>query len=82
MNTALVKSVPEGEFEEVSIEHPNWREAFEALITQRKPIRYQVYTMPNLSREIQDALNKQSYVHLILESDQWQHFLVPREVAG
>ena len=78
MNTALVKSVPEGEFEEVSIEHPGWREAFEAHITQRKPIKYQVYNMPNLSQEIKDALNKQNYLHLILESDHWQHFLVPR----
>jgi hypothetical protein len=43
-----------------------------------KPIKYQVYNMPNLSQEIQDALNKQNYLHLILEPDHWQHFLVPR----
>lgn len=82
MNTMLVKSVPVGDFEEVSIVAPNdkpydFRALFLKLIQERKRIKYDVHTMPNLSKEIQDELSKQSYIHLILETDHDKHFLIP-----
>jgi hypothetical protein len=77
MNIILVKSVPSGDFEEVSIHMTDWHQRFVRLIQERKPIKYDVYTMPTLSKDIQDELSKQSYCHLILESDKDQHFLAP-----
>ena len=77
MNTILIKSVPPGDFEEVSIHMPDWQERFLMLVQERKPIKYDVDTMPNLSKDIKDELDKRSYCHLILESDQDQHFLTP-----
>ena len=77
MFTMLVKSIPPGDFEKVSIHMPDWSARFLRLIQDRKPIKYDVYTMPNLSKDILDELSKQSYCHLILESDNDQHFLTP-----
>jgi len=77
MNTILTKSVPPGEFEEVSIEMPDWQARFIKLAQERNPIKYHVCTMPTLSKDIQDELIKQHYCHLILESDHDKHFLTP-----
>jgi hypothetical protein len=77
MNTILINSIPPGEFEEVSIHMPDWQARLLKLVQGRKPIKYDVDTMPNLSKDIQDELGKRSYCHLILESDQDQHFLRP-----
>jgi len=77
MNTILVKSVPPGDFKEVSIHMPDWQARFLKLVQERKPVKHDVYTMPNLSKEIQGELSRQSYCHLILESDNDKHFLTP-----
>jgi FtsZ-binding cell division protein ZapB len=77
MNTSIVKTPPEGIFEEVSIEVEGWQDRFKELIGKRQKIQFNVYTMPNLSMEIQTALDRQRYVDLIFESDKDQHFLVP-----
>jgi hypothetical protein len=77
MNTILIKSVPSGDFEEVSIHMPDWQAHFLKLVQQRKPVKYDVYTMPNLSKDIRDELSKQNYRHLILENDHDKHFLAP-----
>ncbi|MGH7942275.1 MAG: hypothetical protein ACREFR_14500 [Limisphaerales bacterium] len=74
--TILVKSAPTGDFEEASIHMPDCGARFLKLIQERKPIKYDVATMPNLSKEIQDELNGR-YAHLILESDHDKHFLNP-----
>ena len=77
MNTALIKTVPPGDFEEVSIHTPDWCAHFLRLVQEGKRIRYGLYTMPNIPKDIQDELSRRSYRDLILEDDQWQHFLVP-----
>lgn len=56
---------------------PDWLTRFPSLISQRVGIKYDVYEMPTLSAEIQKLLVEQKYVHLALESDTDQHFLVP-----
>jgi hypothetical protein len=77
MNTSLVKSVPQGDFVEVSALMKDWETKFQMLVSQKRPIKYDMYPMPNISQEFQNRLAQQGYCDLILESDQWQHFLVP-----
>ena len=77
MNTSLVKSVPQGDFVEVSALMKDWETKFQMLVSQKRPIKYDMYPMPNISQEFESSLNQQGYHDLILESDQWQHFLVP-----
>lgn len=77
MNTAIVKLVPQGDFEAVSVETHDEKD-FLSLINQQKGIKYQTFEWPNLSKKIQDELSKRNYIALILESDHSQYFLVPR----
>ena len=77
MKPFIVKLVPKGDFEKISIEMQDWETRFPFLINQRIGIKYDVYEMPTLSTEIQELLVEQKYVHLALESDTDQHFLIP-----
>ena len=77
MNTALVKTAPPGDFAEISVLMQGWEIKFQALVSQKRPIKYDMYPHPNIPPEIRDHLNQQGYQDLILESDRWQHFLVP-----
>jgi hypothetical protein len=79
MNTILIKTIPALDFEEVSIHMPNWQTCFTTLVQDEKPIKYDDYTMPVISAEIQEELSKRDYVHLIIDSDKDQHFLIPRK---
>jgi hypothetical protein len=77
MNTSLVKSVPQGDFVEVSVLVQDWEIKFQMLVSEKRPIKYDMYPMPNIPDEFKNRLTQQGYCDLILESDQWQHFLVP-----
>ena len=77
MNTSLVKSVPQGDFVEVSVLVQDWETKFQKLVSDKRPIKYDMYPMPNIPDEFKNRLTQQGYRDLILESDQWQHFLVP-----
>jgi len=77
MNTSLVKSVPQGDFVEVSVLVQDWETKFQMLVSEKRPIKYDMYPMPNIPDEFKNRLTQQGYCDLILESDQWQHFLVP-----
>src|SRR5271157_196088 len=82
MNAILIKSVPQGYFEEINIHMPDLQARLLKLVQEAKPIRYDVYTMPNLPKEIQEELSKRGYRHLILESDKDQHFLAPKSMTS
>ena len=56
---------------------PDWEARFLKLAQEKKPIKYDVYTMPTLSKDIQDELGKQGYCHWILENNTDKHFLTP-----
>jgi hypothetical protein len=77
MNRSLVKSVPQGKFTEVSVLTNGWQTKLQLLVSQKQPIMYDMYPLPNIPQEIQNNLDQQGYSDLILEFDQWQHFLVP-----
>jgi hypothetical protein len=77
MNTSLVKSVPNGVFAEVSVLMSGWENVFEKLISQKQPIRYDMYPLPGMPIEIRNHLVENGYQDLVLENDRWQHFLVP-----
>lgn len=77
MKPFIIKLVPKGDFEKISIKMPDWLIRFPSLISQRIGIKYDVYGMPTLSTEIQESLTAQKYIHLVLESNTNQHFLVP-----
>ena len=77
MNTSLVKSAPQGDFVEVSVLMKDWETKFQALVSQKRPIKYDMYPMPGIPPEFRNRLSQQGYQDLILENDRWQHFLVP-----
>ncbi len=77
MNTSLVKSVPQGDFAEVSALMKGWENKFQSLVSQKQPIKYDMYPLPNIPRELKTWLEQQGYYDLVLENDRWQHFLVP-----
>ena len=77
MNTSLVKSAPQGDFTEISVMMKGWEAAVQTLVSQNRPIKYDMYPRPEIPREIQNRLREHGYHDLIVESDRWQHFLVP-----
>jgi hypothetical protein len=81
MNVSLVKSAPTGDFAEVSALVSGWQSKLYLLVSQKQPIKYDFYPLPNIPPEIQQYLDQEGYADFILESDQWQHFLVPNSTA-
>jgi hypothetical protein len=77
MNSSLVKSVPQGDFAEISALVKNWEMKLRTLASEKKPIKFDVYPMSKVPSEIDILLNQQGYRDIILENDRWQHFLVP-----
>ncbi|HXI71119.1 MAG TPA: hypothetical protein VNN22_12255 [Verrucomicrobiae bacterium] len=77
MNTCLVKSMPQGDFAEISVLMKGWETMVQTLVSQNRPIKYDMYPQPEIPPEIQDRLRQQGYYDLIVENDRWQHFLVP-----
>ena len=78
MNTSLVKKAPQGDFAEISVLMKGWEIKFQLLVSQKRPIKYDMYPHPNIPPDISARLNQQGYQDLILENDRWQHFLVPK----
>ena len=77
MNTNLVKSAPQGDFVEISVLRKDWEIKFLNLVAQKRGIKYDMYPLPEIPEEFRNVLSHQGYRDLILESDKWQHFLVP-----
>jgi hypothetical protein len=77
MNTSLVKSAPQGDFVEVSALFQGWETKFQMLVSQKRSIKYDMYPMPGIPPEFKNRLQAEGYQDLVLESDRWQHFLVP-----
>ena len=76
MNTVIVKTVPAGVFEEISIEMPDRKATFLNLIQQGKRIHYDAQTVPTITEDTRGELNKGNYCDFILERDHDQHFLI------
>ena len=77
MITSLVKSVPEGDFADVSALVKGWQNRMQMLVSQKQRIKFDFYPLPSIPEEIQNTLTQHGYRDLVLESDQWQHFFVP-----
>jgi hypothetical protein len=69
--------MPEGDFAEISVLMKGWEAKVQSLVSQNRPIRYDMYPQPGIPQKIQDQLKQHGYCDLVLESDRWQHFLVP-----
>jgi hypothetical protein len=82
MNTTLVKSAPQGDFAEISALVLGWETKLQTLVSQKRPIRYDMYPLLNIPQEFKNSLNLQGYDDLVLEKDRWQHFLVPKATAA
>ena len=78
MNTSLVKSVPQGDFAEISVLMKGWEAQFQILVSQKRPIKYDMYPQPNIPQEFKHRLAQEGYRDLVMENDRWQHFLVPK----
>jgi hypothetical protein len=77
MNTSLVKAVPQGDFAEVSVLTKGWQSRLLLLVSEKRPIRYDLYPFPAMPEEVGMNLAENGYHDLILENDRWQHFLMP-----
>ena len=77
MNTSLVKSPPPGDFAEISVLMRGWESRLEMLVSQNRPIMFDMYPRPGIPPEILIRLRQQGYADLIPENDRWQHFLIP-----
>ncbi len=77
MNTSLVKSIPQGDFAELSSLMKDCQAKFQTLVSQNRAIRYDMYPQPDIPEELQNQLRQHGYCDLVLENDRWQHFLVP-----
>ncbi len=77
MNAFLVKAAPQGNFTEVSILMNDWKSQFQTLVSQKRPIKCDIYPLPNVPDEIRHALDEEGYSDLIPANDRWQHFLIP-----
>jgi hypothetical protein len=80
VNTRIINSVPQGEFEEISIYSPNFRPTLLKLIHEGRNITYDTFTMPNFPADVQKELSKRGYRDFILEGGDI-HFLTPRPTA-
>ena len=56
----------------------DWEAKFQALLSQKRPIKYDMYPIMGIPPKFRDRLCQQGYQDLILEDDRWQHFLVPQ----
>ena len=77
MNKSFVKSVPQGDFAEISAVIRGWETQRQALVSQKLPIKYDIYPFEKIPPQILNSLKQQGYHALILENDRWQHFLIP-----
>ena len=79
MKRKVVKDVPLGDFEEISILMPQWATRFFALVANKRLIKFNLLNMPTLGQDIRNALNQKGYRELILQDDHDQHFLIPKD---
>jgi len=77
MNTLFVKSAPHGDFAEVSALRSGWQTRLQSLLNQQQPVMFDYYPLPKIPQEITHRLEETGYRELILENDQWQHYLIP-----
>jgi hypothetical protein len=78
MNTSLVKTKPPGDFVAVSVFVTGWKEQFENLIREKRPICYDMYPFKTIPPEFQARLQDEGYSDLVPENDRWEHYLVPK----
>jgi len=81
VNQIILKEIPQGEFETVSIEQEACEDRFLQLVNERKPIRYSVFEMPVIPPNVEGEIEKGGYVLGRLESDQDECFLIPRRAS-
>jgi hypothetical protein len=77
MKKSFVKSQPRGDFADVSALNKGWESKLLLLVGQKRSIKYDIYPFQKIPQEIENNLIQNGYHDLILENDQWQHFLVP-----
>jgi len=77
MKTIFVKSVPVGDFAEVSVFMDDWETRFQTLIGQKQSIKFDMYPKSGIPDRINECLGRQGYHDLVIDNDRWQHYLVP-----
>jgi hypothetical protein len=78
MNTVIVRTVPPGDFEEISVEMPDWKATFLNLVQQGKRIHYDVHSMPTIHQRYSGRTQQGNYFDFILEGDHDHHFLIAK----
>lgn len=72
-----MKSVPGGDFAEISVLMENWETRFQTLIGQKQAIMFDMYPKSGFPDQIKEYLCRQGYHDLVINNDRWQHYLVP-----
>jgi hypothetical protein len=77
MQTSFVKTVPQGDFVEISVLMNDWQDRLQSLLTGRHPIKMDIYPFPEELIEFHKQLDQHSYRDLAPKHDPWQQFLIP-----
>jgi hypothetical protein len=78
INNRFIETEPSGHFDEINDSAADRMEVFLNLVKARHSIKYSLHRVPVIPKEILVELRRQGYVELILKSDEWTRFLVPR----
>ena len=79
MNAIRVDLIPVGQFEEISIYAPKWKDKFFTLVEHGKSIKCDAETMKNIPPNIESELNKRAYFAQSVKGDHDWYYLSPRE---
>jgi hypothetical protein len=78
MKVSMIRSVPHGQFAEVSVLSKDWQERFQSLINEQQPIKFDFYPMPDVPSEVRQSVMERGYKDFVWQKDRWQHFFVPK----
>jgi len=77
MKTAFIKTVPQGNFVEISVLMNDWQARLQSLLAEKRSIKFDLFPQPQALEEFQKRLDQYGYRDLAIDNDRWQHFLMP-----
>ena len=76
MSATFIKTPPPGDLAYISALKLGWHDQFQSLLRQKRSITYDFYPLTKFPEEVLAQAASQGYQHLVLETDQWQHFFI------
>ncbi len=77
MSATFIKTPPPGNFAYISALKPGWHDQLQSLLRQNRAITYDFFPLTKFPEDVLAQAASHGYQHLVLETDQWQHFFIP-----